>query len=186
MKGLIQKRNSTNFNIVTRVLRHQVTGLPMKILIPKRIRSNVNIVIASSSNRTAHDMTHTKEKPYQFQHCSKSFIQLSLRNKHERARTKEKPFQCKHCSKIFFKVTRLDMEKFHSKEKHYQCKHGKLAGAWFTSSSNRNTHGRCIQKRSPTNANIVRRGFFCFLFFLFWGFLGGSFFVLFFLTLEIK
>lgn len=95
---------------------------------------------------TAHERTHTKEKPYicQYADCDKRFTQKSSLNTHMWLHNKYKRFECNYpdCGKSFtYKLYLLAHTRVHSGEKPYVCM---VAGCEkrFTQKSTLNGHMR--------------------------------------------
>jgi uncharacterized Zn-finger protein len=48
-----------------------------------------------------HNLTHTKERPYQCRFCTKTYTDFGGRQNHERSHTGERPYKCKECGQSF-------------------------------------------------------------------------------------
>ncbi|XP_065088188.1 zinc finger protein 14-like [Ochlerotatus camptorhynchus] len=71
----------------------------------------------------SHQMTHTKEKPYQCRHCEKRYYKTSDRTMHEnQVHLGIRPFQCNFCTASFIRDRERRLhERTHTKTKLYNC-----------------------------------------------------------------
>lgn len=71
----------------------------------------------------SHQMTHTKEKPYQCRHCEKRYYKTSDRTMHEnQVHLGIRPFKCSYCTASFIRDRERRLhERIHTKAKLYSC-----------------------------------------------------------------
>ncbi|KAM6472128.1 uncharacterized protein PHA67_003863 [Liasis olivaceus] len=79
-------------------------------------------IFLNEADLNRHQITHTRDKPYECSDCGKSFHWRSILNAHRRKHTGEKPFQCAECGKSFSHSSYLlGHKRTHTGEKPYEC-----------------------------------------------------------------
>ncbi|KAL1395418.1 hypothetical protein pipiens_011275 [Culex pipiens pipiens] len=71
----------------------------------------------------SHQLTHTKEKPFQCRHCDKRYLKSSDRKMHEnQVHLGNRPFRCQYCPATFTRDRERRLhERVHTKAKLYTC-----------------------------------------------------------------
>ena len=70
-----------------------------------------------------HEMIHSGNKPYDCEHCPKTFVEKQHLTYHVRIHTGEKPYSCRTCRKAFTQYGTLRKHlRIHNKNKPNKCK----------------------------------------------------------------